>query len=189
MSEMTLASYEQGALTTALPTAFSYDYCIPGILSEIGEVYGKFAKSHRDRWAVTQPAGSLQKELVKEFGDICWPTAVLLHIHDVHSVSDAAASLAHDIVEGSRVNNPMDAVRIILKQATLLDEAVSLVKNGGSVINSTRVPDHAQTLWELLRILCPVITGRTFDYVLGMNLAKLSSRKDRGVIEGSGDNR
>lgn len=47
--------------------------------------------------------------------------------------------------------------------------------------------EAGDVLWQLSG-LCSVL-GWTLEEVAEMNLDKLSSRKDRGVIDGSGDNR
>lgn len=52
------------------------DYLIPGMVSEYGEVVGKFAKSYwHNNWTV----GKLSYELALELGDIMWMVGVLYY--------------------------------------------------------------------------------------------------------------
>lgn len=189
MTEMTLEQYQVRAESTALPTAHSYDYLIPGILSEVGECYGKFAKAHRDRWAETEPAGKLQQELVKEFGDICWPTAVLLNWNDIHEISEDSAQSARAIVDG--IKGHSSGARFAMANVNMVAYQVELSYNRVVYLNDPKEAflSRVEVLWEVLRLLAPAVTGESFDHVLGVNVAKLQKRKLDGVLEGSGDDR
>lgn len=179
VKEMTLAEYQTHVLSTALPTAFSAGYLVPGIISEVGEVYGKFAKAHRDRWALTKPAGYLAEELAKEYGDICWGTALLLHMQGLDTVPARLAERAPQFMDECLASTSPDiALRIILGNAIDLGSFTSLAED-----------DAAAILWERLRLFAPLVTGKSFDYILGMNVVKLADRKARNVLEGSGDER
>ena len=50
-STVNIEEYQKRAVATALPTALNYDYLIPGLVAEVGEVFGKVAKSVRDEWS------------------------------------------------------------------------------------------------------------------------------------------
>jgi len=52
-----------------------------------------------------------------------------------------------------------------------------------------QVRAEAKWLWGFLQMNCESITGESFEYVLAANVAKLSSRRERGALQGSGDNR
>jgi NTP pyrophosphatase (non-canonical NTP hydrolase) len=103
---MTLNEYQERAMSFRLPTART-EYVVLNLASEVGELFGHFAKAIRDG----TPA-NYDELLKKELGDILW----------------SVAGIAED----------MD--------------------------------------WSL-------------DDVAQANVGKLQSRKDRGVIQGSGDNR
>lgn len=71
---MEFDKYQSQALTTAKPTAFCYDYLIPGLAAEAGEISGKFAKWIRD--------GDISEvdfwqSISEEIGDVLWFLAVL----------------------------------------------------------------------------------------------------------------
>lgn len=155
---MYLKEYQARALETALPTALTPAYLAPMIMSEVGEMYGKIAKAVRDEWTDEK----LKQELTKEYGDVCWGVAVLLHKIGLH-----------EEVYGERVcEEPLVMVT---------DMAVGIFAN-------LEVPVVAE-LWAVLRDNAEKITGSTFDEVLEANLAKLADRQARGVISGSGDDR
>lgn len=179
VKEMSLMEYQTHALSTALPTAFSAGYLVPGIISEVGEIYGKFAKAYRDRWGMTKPAGYLAEELAKEYGDVCWGTAMLLHMQGIDTIPESIAERAPQFLdEYATCISPDIALGVILRNAMYLGTFTSLAED-----------DAALVLWERLRMFAPVITGKSFDYILGMNVVKLADRKARNVLEGSGDER
>lgn len=60
----------------------------------------------------------------------------------------------------------------------------------GEVTNETRTAllgELGDVLWYLSTLAHEL--GLTLDYVAATNIEKLTSRKERGVIQGSGDNR
>lgn len=183
MTEMTLAEYQQAALTTALPTAFDNRYLIPGMVSELGEVFGKLAKAHRDRWAETKPAGFLENELVKEYGDICWAVAVHLHHNGVSEISEDVMTDYNGTPDYAFPLDREGALSSLLGQSFLVTSSIYESKPRQVEI------DSVQFLWLLLRRLAVTVTGSSFDHVLGVNIAKLNKRKINGTLEGSGDDR
>lgn len=67
---MTLNDYQTQAMKTRLPTAVT-PYIALGLVGEVGELYGKWAKVIRDEGAM-----DLQ-DTVAELGDILWFLAAL----------------------------------------------------------------------------------------------------------------
>ena len=81
---MTFREYQNEAVKTALPRALNLEkYLLPNLLSEIGELSGAGAKSHRDEWSYQ----TLRKEILKEGGDCLWMCAVIAHITDTLDIS------------------------------------------------------------------------------------------------------
>jgi NTP pyrophosphatase (non-canonical NTP hydrolase) len=80
---MKLSEYQSAALSTAMEKAFSLDYLVPMIIGELGELSGQKAKAHWHGW----PAEKLEVELVSEYGDVCWGTAILLHMAEVSDLT------------------------------------------------------------------------------------------------------
>ena len=167
---MNLNEYQAQALTTCLPSARSREYLIPGIVAEVGELYGKRAKSVRDDWAEDR----LQHELAFEYGDVAWMTAILLDVEGVHTIWAQHHPRAMSFT-GGRVD-PFQALLsrvVILANADFHDYVLT----------------EAQGLWKDLEQHCQTVTGWSFEDVLKANLDKLASRQQRGVLTGAGDNR
>lgn len=164
---MNLATYQAGAVSTAFPSALSHDYLIPGLISEVGELFGKRAKAVRDGWTEER----FKAEKVKEYGDICWMTAVALHIEGATEVRKTLGS--EDLSY-----SPWDEVNL---QAGEVFHAWS--EDNSTFLNSLGWQ------WLILQRYCLPITGSTFDVVLQANLDKLAGRMERGTLSGSGDAR
>ena len=176
---MSLKEYQDRALKTAEPRAFQRDYLIPGIVGEIGELFGQKAKGYWHGWTPEQ----LQKELVSEYGDICWMTATLLYTRGVDQLSpqypDVPGALRWGTVtpEMALLNGGTQLYQV----ATLQDEALTA--------SAMWLEEAAEKMWRLLRAHSSVVTGVPFQDVLEANLQKLADRAARGVLRGSGDHR
>ena len=163
---MNLTEYQPLALATAQPEALSLDYLVPGIAGETGELLGHMAKAH---WHGT-PAEQLQANLVKEYGDICWMAAVLLSKYGISFIA-LPSYLTQD-------QHPHVAV---------LDRAATLYRE--YAWGDTDLQFEAHMLWKTLHCNAEAITGHPLSHVLQVNLDKLASRAERGVLKGSGDDR
>jgi hypothetical protein len=172
---MQLNEYQAQALTTCLPTALSREYLIPGIVAEVGELFGKDAKAVRDGWTPER----LQAERSAEYGDVGWMTAVLLHVEGVHTTAGVMHT-TRAMTFTRHTGNPGQALlaRISALMSWHVDSDLGCY-----------VASEAQQLWLDLRFYCRAVTGEDFDAVLAANLVKLTSRLQRGTLQGSGDAR
>ena len=80
-----------------------------------------------------------------------------------------------------------EAFTSLLKDAEVVDNARTLVEEAEAVLDATIRTDFVD-LFDCIASLANGV-GYTLDEVLEMNLAKLQSRRDRGKITGSGDDR
>lgn len=171
---MDLKEYTPLALSTALPTAFSKEYLLPAIYGEVGEVIEKYGKAHRDgksrEW--------LEYELAKELGDVCWATAILLHMAEVTEEEIPRGS--YYLIEDEQLSKLSSISGQMFRDHW---------RKGDPTYLHPYLVQDAKRLWAELRDIAPLITGRSFSDVLQMNVDKLASRQQRGVIAGSGDNR
>lgn len=71
---MNFEDYEVAAMKTRLPSA-NEEYVWLGLIGEIGELYGKQAKSIRDHAEIEH------EDAKKELGDILWFLTALCHDH------------------------------------------------------------------------------------------------------------
>lgn len=175
---LTLADYQARAISTAEPRAFHLDYLIPGIIGEVGELFGQRAKSYWHGWE----AKKLRAELVSEYGDIAWMTALLLHTRGVSMLQPHFTSTA-----GGRYG-VMEPHHALLSAAQNL-YLQSLLEAQGISDSDGWMDESAERMWRLLRDNCLLITETPFQDVLHANLTKLSDRAARGVLRGSGDHR
>lgn len=170
---MDLAEYQHKALATAEDRAYHHAYLVPGIVGEVGELFGQQAKAY---WHQKSSA-DLLVQMVKEYGDIAWMTAVLLYTEGVEQM---AVPANFSPGWGGQAPDPM----------ALLHSAAAQVHS--AYLNRPHydwMQEAAQRLWVVLVTQCETITGAPFDFVQTVNLEKLASRAARGVLQGSGDNR
>lgn len=74
---MKLNDYQTDARATCLDTAKNLPYLVCGLTAEAGEVAGKFAKYLRDENANLKAFLLVEKEMIKELGDVLWFVAIM----------------------------------------------------------------------------------------------------------------
>lgn len=183
---MNLDAYTPLALGTALPTALAADYLGPALLAEAHELaaasYSYDAKLVRDG---TDKEPQLAAAIVKELGDVAWPTAVILHttgeaIADLEDLDNARA-----IDHGGELN---DVLAEVIRRAGLVSAYLEFAE-AGNPLGQWLAHSEAWALWHLLEEHAEAISGRDLAHALEENVLKLADRKARGVLAGSGDNR
>lgn len=172
---MELKEYQVGATSTAEPRAYDLQYLVPGLVGELGELFGQRAKGHWHGWTEEKLLG----ELTLEYGDIAWLTAVLLKRLDVDTVDMSQAEDArHTAWMGQ--SSPWQQIMGMVSGIHLL-----WVEGYGD----NHLVQQASLLWAALQAHSLTITGNSFDVVLQVNLDKLASRAARNVLQGAGDHR
>ena len=171
--ELALAEYLPQALATVQPEARSLSYLVPGIAGEVGELLGHTAKAV---WHGTDEE-DLCRELAYEYGDVAWMTAVLLDTTGRTALS--ADDAVQRRVDRWSADHPLTA---------LFGRAAGLLKAHDDE-DPDRVGAHAQHMWSSLATLAQATTGYSFEEILDMNVEKLASRAERGVLKGNGDHR
>ena len=166
-----IEEYQQRAVATALPTALNYDYLIPGLVAEVGEVFGKVAKSVRDEWSRER----LQDELKAELGDCVWFYALLCHVADLEP-RDAEA-----YPEALR---DKEVLQDLLDATSRIQDLTTWTSLQGS------------SAWHYWMEIYPSYIARVamvyeidMQEILEYNIEKLESRKARGKLKGNGDTR
>lgn len=170
---MDLHEYQTKAMATAEPRAFHHEYLVPGLLAEVGELFGHHAKGYWHQ----RPHMEVQALVEKEYGDIAWLTAVLLHTEGVTQLHVPASFAAG---WGGQRPDPM---------ALLLSSAAQVHSAYLNRPHYDWMQEAAQRMWCAVVTQCQVVTGTDLDTVLQINLDKLASRAARGVLQGAGDNR
>lgn len=170
---MELKDYQAGATSTAEPRAYDLQYLIPGLMGELGELFGQRAKGHWHSWTEEK----LLTELKLEYGDIAWLTAVLLKRLGVDSVTPVKEGDHRSWIGKS---NPYTVITSYITSLHLL-----WVEGYGDEY----LTQNASALWTALQSHALTVTGHPFDAVLQANLDKLASRAARNVLQGAGDHR
>nr|DAN67096.1 MAG TPA: hypothetical protein [Caudoviricetes sp.] len=186
--EWTLASYQTAALATALPTAHSPEYLLPGLLSELGELAGVLAKEYRD----STPAN--YEDRLSEMGDVAWVTAIWLHDLGVTTTTTENIGASNETIQRNPLSNPIEVVGLMLSLTEPLVSSYARLRSTPANIQTGSViaKNVLLTLWRLLEFYAPVLTPNMedpFKAALDTNIAKLTSRQARGKIGGSGDHR
>lgn len=185
--EWTLASYQTAALATALSTAHSTEYLLPGLLSELGELAGVLAKEYRDSTPINY------EDRLSEMGDVAWVTAVWLHDLGV-TTTDPALGVGSKTLQRNPLSNPIEVVGLMLSiTEPLVSSYAHLRSNPANTTAGELITKNVLlTLWRLLEFYAPVLAPTMddpFKAALDTNIAKLTSRQVRGKIGGSGDHR
>ena len=171
---MTSNEYQNAALATKnYETPIIYPSL--GIVGEAGEVAEKVKKLHRDfGWNVNDKIPEdHRKEIALELGDVCWYAAVLSN--------DLGFNLS-SVVDFNRLDNYGGSITTLI---VLL--SVTCGKLAQESVIESRLDDQAFVrLFSLVRVIASEL-GFSLDDILEMNIAKLASRKQRGVISGNGD--
>lgn len=174
----TYENYLPSALETALPSSLTLGYIIPGLIAELGELYGVQAKAIRDDYSGEET----RTRLVAEYGDVAWFAALLVHLTE-----DRLPSHSKEY----RVIPPapeLDALGSLLTRAAEFTHSAWDQRHVGPHATAW-MAIRAQLLWSALEQYSERVTGAPFSEVLAYNIVKLADRKRRGVLSGSGDAR
>lgn len=172
---MDLYTYQGLALRTAHPRGLTREYLVPMIVGETGELFGQVAKGHWHGWTPER----LQVELISEYGDIAWGTAMLLHIEGVREV-DPQRQHSFPNTWGQPLTGMGELLHKAHNLHTFYGEAPDLTQH---------MKAEASRLWLALGARCFEVTGAPFEYVLTRNADKLADRAARNVLQGAGDHR
>lgn len=191
---MNLEQYTPLALSTAKPTALTFDYLGPGIVSEAHELaaasYGHEAKIVRDGHEAD--VDKLDAELVKEAGDVLWFAAASMAVaKDLLAAGLSDGQLAIELERAQVISTDgklLDPLEEVLRRAGLVARYGELAQ-AGNPLGAWLAYSEAWALWHHLEKYTPTITGYGFDHVLDTIVAKLLDRQERGVITGTGGNR
>jgi len=177
---MNLVDYQAAALTTAIyPKEAKVVYPTLGLGGEIGEYWEKASIYGEDG------AGELLEwpEAVKELGDVMWYVAAL--------ASDLGLSLG----QIKRNTSPFEMtgktypIEMMIYYGKISEVVKKVIRDGGQFHD--KKPEIGVLLGRLMWCIQKEAGGAKspFTKVLEMNIEKLFSRKKRGKLGGSGDNR
>ncbi len=158
---MTLKEYQQEAVKFRTPESDNAEYLRLGLIAEVGEVAGKFAKKIRD--GVFD-----EKAFIKELGDVLWFVANIAEKYNFEFYEKKSfygeSAIENYIYDLSEYAGGMYIFSAILSNQTI-----------------RRIVESLTALADKF--------GYTLEQVAEINLAKLRDRQFRGVINGNGDER
>lgn len=168
-----------------------------GLLGEFGELSEKVKKHMRDggvMWDI--------HAIVKELGDILWYWAAMLREResvDGYPYREAVSAHYRLIIGdgGGRVKSLRRSDAVEENDALLSGLPQLIIEMCNDVCDlaiAYKDLESSAFCRELVRVLVAIdgvaaALGRDLGYVAEINIEKLSSRKERGVISGNGDNR
>lgn len=179
---MKLSDYANAIADLAVyPDDVALRYCGLGLVGEAGEVANQVKKIWRDDGGVLTPSrtGKLQAEM----GDVIWY---------------AARFAFHLGIEVDDRYEPWDKGNPVTGRASsdifFATENLSFIAAGCVSPEDLEDLEKIERIYivdTLFRTLADVadLLGTNLNALAANNLAKLTSRKDRGVLQGSGDDR
>ena len=192
MSKATLTynDYQKAAAKTAIfPKEHALHYTVLGLLSEVGELAGAYREQK-----LSNALGERDwKSFLSESADILWYAAALADalglelqgirdeavlnpdIHTAYSKGFAVVGITFDAGEVA------SALKKYIRDA---DKGVDLI---GSIYEA-KIIKHLGSILIHIELLA-LSKHQTVSELMQQNIAKLTDRKNRGVLGGSGDNR
>ncbi len=178
--------YTKFVETTAIfPADRGISYCLKKLCGEIGEAVEKSMKTHNRTF-------SDDFDLVRELGDVLWYTVALAREFDIPTVHISPINYGTDSAP------PHTALHLIVFAGRISEAAGKIIRDRGGDDTNTSYLSHTDfgdaatvNIYNLLLTIMDVGISRgvTLDTIIAINKDKLLSRRSRGVIKGSGDNR
>ena len=171
---MTFSEYQVEARKTAIYPEIKSTvvYPILGLVGEIGELTEFYLRT---------PVGgdpTRDETLIKEMGDVCWYVSAIADELGLEKVSPEDIDL--DFV-----------IQLSLSSANIAERVKKIFRDKDGVFSDEDKAHIKELLENILGAIEEMGVGLNVDMgdILGVNIAKLASRKERGVIKGSGDER
>jgi len=176
---MTLKDYQSQALSTAIyDEKFKVIYPMLGLVDEFAEVIDKGLM-----------AGD-EKEVAKELGDFMWYFSVF--VNDMNIDIDIFYILTETelvFLRGALYDKVPDC---FVSLGTIAGKIKKWIRDSNCITIDNEMKEIIISNLRVLFLYVQVAAldlGYTLDEVLQMNIDKLKSRQERGVLSGSGDNR
>lgn len=190
---MDLAEFQKHAVTFAAYTQVDGAitlYPSLGIVGECGEVTEKIKKMIRDdNWIMTQDR---REEIAKELGDCCW------YLANICNDIDRELSLMCDMTSSSMLHHirnlklPQLTIHMnrhaVLIACRLQDWYYECNSRRAEYMAYEDLPNHISNVITCITEIA-TICGFTLSEICQKNIDKLTSRKKRNKLSGSGDSR
>lgn len=186
---MNFSFYQDKALETALYPNINNNilYPILGLMGESGEVIGKIKKMIRDDSGLM--TSDRRAAIKDELGDLLWYCAAICHEGNLNMET------LYVLAKASLTNiESMDIFRLNLRlfqqiahMSILVEQSIFMPATEGVDVLEPLASDMVVILATIIEIC--TACALDIEQVAQLNLEKLVSRQERGVLQGSGDNR
>jgi NTP pyrophosphatase (non-canonical NTP hydrolase) len=173
-----LTEYQQQAMSTAIfPVDRSLDYTVLGLGSEVGEM--------AEAWLDNKKG---YRDVAAEAGDCYWYSAAIASTLEV-SLEDVVRFYDGPVIERMLVHNLI--LDLTATSGNLEGLVKKAIRDDDGHFSAERRDKAIQLLGKTVLLLDVISSGlgTTRWAVMNDNLDKLASRKQRGVLSGSGDHR
>lgn len=193
---MKISEYMTKSRSTAIfPEGLKFFYPTMGLIGEIGETIDKITRLH---------VPSNKMDITKELGDILWYLVNAIADADsavgmsdiVYDVTDQLCTVGHSFTElGTKLVAAEDTrsvfIRLLVYGGRIAEIAKKTLRDTDGVIPLNKHSELRSSFGEVLLCLFDICAqwSINMDDVAQANMVKLFSRRDRGVLGGSGDNR
>tara|TARA_Y100000034_G_scaffold136841_1_gene216282 strand:+ start:6493 stop:6996 length:504 start_codon:yes stop_codon:yes gene_type:complete len=167
-----MKEYSQKALTTAIypNRGNNLPYTILGLIEELMEFEEKMSED------------SGKEDLIKEAGDVLW------------YMNAACFELKHEISEIDTISQcrvEFDEINVSKEIMTLAGKTKKFIRDDEGKIENEKLKSLLGSFVNILNHIrvAADLYDFTIEEVMEKNIDKLFSRKERGVLKGSGDNR
>ena len=190
--ELTLNGYQSAAMGTALAASLNTAYMAYGLVNEIGELQEKL---------ISESSGMVSSEdTLKELGDVLWYIAGVSHIRG-WKLSEVMTGVVTDITvseyeakesakssdyDSRKDSNVILSIGLTVAAGNLCGALKKEIRDNAHKPDVEK--DALRKIFQISTVLAKKL-GSTLEHVATVNIAKLASRKARGVIGGNGDNR
>jgi NTP pyrophosphatase (non-canonical NTP hydrolase) len=165
-----------------------YEYCFAGLISELGELIGAYAKCIRGDYDEKE----LRERMKKELGDCLWMLARLVdssgHADNI-SYSDFCLPFNNEIEKELKsayskgVVSP-NTIPLILDTIYCADSVFSVYNTNSPDVETIDIQDFCTNIGYILNLI-----DFSIEEVVTANVAKLSDRLKYDKIKGDGEDR
>lgn len=166
-------------------------YCLMGLGGESGELLEKIKKIYRDK------NGTIDEEakdwLIQEIGDVLWYCSQIYS--ELRLPFENFPAIPNNIKEIKDFQNYIDGdfydkertIQQLIRRGFFLLYSAGRLLGDHTYNNKIKKENMTVILYNLVSIC--IETGISLEHAASANIEKLYSRKERGKLQGSGDNR
>lgn len=180
--------YQKLAIATAIYPNLGNNITYPvlGLVGETSELYDKIHNTFKDKSFCID--AEIIKDIKKEIGDVFWYISAICHELRMHLDIDKEMEKNSEVI-GDCHKEFMSYM--IMNSGRIAEICKKMIRDDKGVLTEQRKDMFICQINYLVRNLYVVTKclGINVIEVLQMNIDKLYSRKDRGKLQGDGDNR